>query len=118
MNEIDKSILIKILENHEWQVNNLACTRTGDERKLTLLSDYLTFLEEKLFGEWLPCTEELDKDSTEYKEAFEKLDETDKANAQIEYKEWLNEIEVALGMINTRDSRPVVEQFMDVRPLE
>ncbi len=80
MNEIDKSLLANILENHEWQVNNLACTRTGDERKLNLLSDYLTFLEEKLFGEWLPCTEGLDKADTEYKEAFEKLDETDKAN--------------------------------------
>ena len=47
-----------------------------------------------------------------------KRHETDKANAQIEYQEWLNEIQVALGMINTRDSRPVKEVFLDTRPLQ
>lgn len=47
-----------------------------------------------------------------------KRHETDRANAQIEYQTWMDEIEIALWMINNRDSRPVVEQFMDVRFLE
>lgn len=47
-----------------------------------------------------------------------KRHETDRANAQIEYDMWWKEVENALGIINNRDSRPVVEQFMDVRFLE
>lgn len=47
-----------------------------------------------------------------------KRHETDRANAQIEYDMWWREIENALGMLNNRDSRPVVEQFLYVRPLE
>ena len=47
-----------------------------------------------------------------------KRHETDRANAQIEYDMWVNEIKIALGMINTRDSRPVKEVFMDTRFLQ
>lgn len=47
-----------------------------------------------------------------------KRHETDRANAQIEYDMWVNEIKIALWMINTRDSRPVKEVFMDTRFLQ
>jgi len=47
-----------------------------------------------------------------------KRHETDRANAQIEYDMWWREVESALWILNNRDSRPVVEQFMDVRFLE
>jgi hypothetical protein len=47
-----------------------------------------------------------------------KRHETDRANAQIEYEMWEKEIQNALGMLNTRDSRPVREVFLNVRPLE
>lgn len=47
-----------------------------------------------------------------------KRHETDRANAQIEYDMWWKEVENALGILNNRDSRPVVEQFLDVRFLE
>lgn len=47
-----------------------------------------------------------------------KRHETDRANAQIEYDMRGREIENALGILNNKDSRPVVEQFMDVRFLE
>lgn len=47
-----------------------------------------------------------------------KRHETDRANAQIEYDMWGKEIENALWILNNRDSRPVVEQFLDVRFLE
>jgi len=80
MREVDKSILNDILENHKDQVEYIAVTRTGNKEQVRILSDYLTFLEERLFGEWLPCAEELLEDSNEYKEAFDKLDDADKAN--------------------------------------
>lgn len=47
-----------------------------------------------------------------------KRHETDRANAQIEYDMRWKEIESALWMINTKDSRPVMEQFLNVRFLE
>lgn len=47
-----------------------------------------------------------------------KRHETDRSNAQIEYEMWEKEIQNALGMINTRDSRPVKEVFLDTRPLQ
>lgn len=47
-----------------------------------------------------------------------KRHETDRANAQIEYDMWGKEVLTALGMLDTRDSRPVVEEFLDTRPLQ
>ena len=47
-----------------------------------------------------------------------KRHETDRANAQVEYEMWGKEILIALGMLNTRDSRPVKEVFLDTRPLQ
>lgn len=47
-----------------------------------------------------------------------KRHETDRANAQIEYEMWEKEIQTALWMINTRDSRPVKEVFLDTRFLQ
>lgn len=47
-----------------------------------------------------------------------KRHETDRASAQIEYEMWEKEILTALGIINTRDSRPVKEVFLDTRFLQ
>lgn len=47
-----------------------------------------------------------------------KRHETDRASAQIEYEMWEKEILTALGMLNTRDSRPVKEIFLDTRFLQ
>lgn len=47
-----------------------------------------------------------------------KWHETSREQAQIEYDLWGKEIENALWMINNRDSRPVIEQFLDTRFLQ
>jgi hypothetical protein len=36
----------------------------------------------------------------------------------VEYEMWGKEILIALGMLNTRDSRPIKEVFLDTRPLQ
>lgn len=47
-----------------------------------------------------------------------KRHETDRSNAQIEYEMWEKEILTALWMLNNRDTRPVNEEFLDVRFLQ
>lgn len=76
----DKEIMDAALKNHIWSISTLAISRTANKDKLGLLSDYLTFLEDGLFGSWLDCTDVLSEDSPEYKKAFNGLSNTDKEN--------------------------------------